>query len=103
MKITKKLDFLDYNDTIILKFWSEKCPPCRDLDEKLQKLENEKIDNLSVLKVDIDENIEIMSDLITREVITPFMSIPTTFVYKNGKLVNWPIIWSKIEEIKESI
>lgn len=103
MKITEKVNFSEYNDIIVLKFWSETCSPCRDLDWQLEKLESEELENVSILKVDVDENIEIMEDLLEKGLIRPFMSIPTTFIFFKGEVRGVPIIWSDIGSIRKVI
>lgn len=102
MKINK-LEKKDLEQgTVILKFGSESCSPCKDLDIKLNLLEKEKIEDLSIKIVSLDDNIEIMNYLIEEGIIKPFLSIPQTYIFKNGKKT-FELIGSDINKIKENI
>lgn len=60
---------------VIVDFWATWCPPCRVLSPILDSLEKE--GNVTVVKVDVDENPEIARKF-------GISSIPTMDFYKGG-------------------
>lgn len=63
----------------IVDFYAAWCGPCRMLSPILEEIEEE-TENLSVLKVNVDEVTEVASRF-------AIQSIPTLHFYKDGKLV----------------
>ena len=66
--------------TTIIDFWAEWCGPCRALGPILDKLAEEN-PSIQVIKVNVDENIELSMKYSIR-------SIPAVFIYKNGEQVD---------------
>lgn len=65
--------------TIILDFYADWCAPCRMIGPVLEQIAEENKD-LKVVKVNVDENIELANNFGVR-------GIPALFVLKEGKTV----------------
>lgn len=72
-------EVMNQKGIVVVDFWAKWCGPCKMLTPILEDLEEE-IDNLKVVRVDIDEN----SDLVNMYGI---QSVPTLKIFKNGSLV----------------
>jgi thioredoxin 1 len=67
------------NENVVVDFFAEWCGPCKMLLPVLDEVSTE-IDNVTICKVNVDENSEIASENSIR-------SIPTVIFYKNGNNV----------------
>lgn len=65
---------------ILVDFWAVWCAPCRMVGPELEKLHDEKKDDLRIGKLNVDEN----RDIAIRYSIT---SIPSLLLFKNGEMV----------------
>lgn len=74
----------------VLKFGAAWCSPCRTLDGILEKVDH------TILKVDVDEEPKFAQDY-------GVMSIPSTFIIKNGIIKNSFRGLATAEEIDEMI
>ena len=85
---------------VIVDFWAEWCGPCKAIAPALDEISNEMSDNITVAKINIDENPNIAQEFNIR-------SIPALMIFKNGKLeaeMMGQVPKSQLEEwIKESI
>lgn len=64
----------------VVNFWASWCGPCRMFAPVLEEFEREAKDSIKVVKVNVDENPATSSQF-------QIMSIPTTLVFKDGKLL----------------
>ena len=78
---------------VLLDFFATWCGPCQLLSPVLEQLEKE-IDNLKIIKVNVDEH----NELARKHGI---MSIPTLEIYKNNKLVKMHIGYIDKDELKQ--
>lgn len=73
-------EVLQSETPVLIDFWAEWCGPCRMLSPVLNQL-SEELDNIKIVKMNIDENPEVPSALGVR-------SIPTMIIFKDGKPVD---------------
>jgi thioredoxin 1 len=66
---------------VIVDFWAVWCGPCRMISPLLDEIEEEMSDQITVVKVNVDD----ASDISMRYRI---MSIPTLLFFKNGQVVD---------------
>ena len=85
---------------VLVDFWAEWCGPCKAIAPALDEISNEMSDNITVAKINIDENPNTAQEFNIR-------SIPALMIFKNGKLESemmGQVPKSQLEEwIKESI
>ena len=72
-------EVLENDKLVLVDFWAEWCGPCKQISPRLEELANKYSENLTVCKVNVDEN----TDLAQEHGVN---SIPTILVYKNGAL-----------------
>ena len=66
---------------VIVDFWATWCGPCRMLSPILDEVEEEMAEQISVVKVNVDDADEIAAQY-------RIMSIPTLLFIKNGQIVD---------------
>ena len=66
---------------IIVDFWAPWCGPCKQLTPIMEKVAKEYVDDFELVKINIDENNEIASQL-------RIQSIPTVYAFKDKKIIN---------------
>ncbi len=74
-------ELLQDSKLVIVDFWATWCGPCRMLSPILDEVEEEMADQISVVKVNVDDADEIAARY-------RIMSIPTLLFFKNGELVD---------------
>jgi thioredoxin 1 len=70
-------EVLESDTPVLVDFWAPWCGPCRIIAPSLEEL-NEEIENLRVVKLNVDENQQTAAQY-------EVMSIPTLIVFKNGQ------------------
>ena len=70
-------EVLESETPVLVDFWAPWCGPCRIIAPSLEEL-NDEIDNLRVVKLNVDENQQTAAQY-------EVMSIPTLIVFKNGQ------------------
>ncbi len=84
MKVATNTNFnelLQDDKLVIVDFWATWCGPCRMLSPILDQVEEEMPDQITVVKVNVDDADEIAAQY-------RIMSIPTLLFVKNGEIVD---------------
>ena len=66
---------------IIVDFWAPWCGPCKQLTPVLEKIIKKYSEKINLIKINIDENQQIASQL-------RIQSIPAVFAFKDKQIVN---------------
>ena len=83
-KVATNTNFTELvNDSklVIVDFWATWCGPCRMISPILDELEEEMADQITVVKVNVDDADQIAAQY-------RIMSIPTLLFIKNGQIVD---------------
>ena len=84
MKVATNTNFdelIQDSKLVIVDFWATWCGPCRMLSPVLDEIEAEMPDQITVVKVNVDDADEIAARY-------RIMSIPTLLFVKNGEIVD---------------
>lgn len=83
IKVTKdnfQSEVIESDKTVLIDFWASWCGPCRMVSPIIDEIAVERTD-IKVGKVNVDEEPELAGKY-------GVMSIPTLFVFENGKIKN---------------
>lgn len=80
---------------VLVDFWAEWCGPCRQLGPILETIDDDMAD-LTIYKMNVDDSPETPSRFAIR-------SIPTMFLFKNGKQVDVKVGLNSESDIKQWI
>jgi thioredoxin 1 len=78
---TNFTELINDSKLVIVDFWATWCGPCRMISPLLDELEEEMADQITVVKVNVDDADEIAAQY-------RIMSIPTLLFIKNGQIVD---------------
>lgn len=81
---------------VLVDFWAEWCPPCRVLSPILEDLDAQTGDDVTIVKVNVDENPDLSEQF-------GIMSIPTMKLFREGKEVKSLVGVTPLEELKNWI
>lgn len=76
-----KTEVLEAKGKVLVDFWAAWCGPCIMLGPIIEELGEELKDTVKVVKVDVDEQIELASQY-------NITSIPAVLIFENGQVVN---------------
>ncbi len=74
-------EILKSDKPVLVDFWAPWCMPCKLIAPTVEKLAEEMKGKVSVLKLNVDENPDIATEL-------SIMNIPTLVLFKDGKEIS---------------
>lgn len=74
-------DVLNSSKPVLVDFWAGWCGPCKMIAPSLDELSNEMSEEITIAKVNIDDNPMIPSKFGVR-------GIPTMMIFKDGKVIS---------------
>lgn len=89
-------DWINGDLPVLVDFHATWCGPCKMLAPVVQGLQKDLVDQLKVLKVDIDKNQNFAQSLQVK-------GVPTLMLFKNGKVLWRQSGFQTAESIKQSI
>jgi len=89
-------EVIDSNKPVFVDFWAEWCGPCRIVSPTIEELSKEYDGKVDFVKVNVDQNNEIVSKY-------NVFSIPTLALFENGKIVAQSAGASSKEKIRSYI
>ena len=80
------------NQYVLIDFYATWCMPCKMQSQILTDIKDKNIDNLSIVKIDVDNNEDLVSDF-------NIVSVPTLLLYKDGEVAKRYVGIAKEEDI----
>ena len=74
-------DVIGSNLPTLVDFWASWCGPCKQIEQILEEISDEKKDVINIYKINIDNNLEVPQKYGVR-------GIPTLMFFNDGKLVD---------------
>lgn len=100
VEVQNKDDFVETvinsDKPVLVDFWAEWCGPCKQISPRLEELANKYSENLTVCKVNVDENRELAIEYNIR-------SIPALIIFKSGEMVDSLIGAVSLEELEDLV
>mgnify|MGYP006235088717 FL=1 len=87
-------EVLENDKLVLVDFWAEWCGPCKQISPRLEELANKYSENLTVCKVNVDENRELAIEY-------NIISIPALIIFKSGEMVDSLIGAVSLEELED--
>ena len=89
-------ELINSNQPVVIDFFAEWCGPCKTMKPVLENLKSKLGELVKVVKIDVDKNPEIATQLEIR-------SVPTLMIYQNGELKWKKIGTSSVSEMESVI
>ena len=89
-------EVLENDKLVLVDFWAEWCGPCKQISPRLEELANKYSENLTVCKVNVDENRELAIEY-------NISSIPALIIFKSGEMVDSLIGAVSLEELEDLV
>ena len=67
------------HDLVLVNFYTTWCNPCKDVDKVISQLEKKYKDKVKLMKIDVEEQVELATGLKIR-------NVPLVHIYTSGKL-----------------
>ena len=93
---TFESEVLNSSTPVLVDFWAEWCQPCRMLAPHLDKVAAEQGEKLKVVKLNVDENPQMMRQFQIR-------GIPTLILFKEGQPVETIVGFKPAKDISEIV
>lgn len=74
-------DVLKASKPVIVDYWAEWCGPCKQIGPALEEISDEMSDDVTIVKINIDENPQMPSKYGVR-------GIPTLMLFKEGQVAS---------------
>lgn len=73
-------DLINQDKPVLVDFFATWCGPCKTMAPILEQVKNNIGENGSIIKIDVDRNQQLASEL-------RISGVPTLIIYKNGKQI----------------
>ena len=74
-------DVLKASKPVVVDYWAEWCGPCKQIGPALEEISDEMSDQITIAKINIDQNPQIASKYGVR-------GIPTLMIFKDGEITS---------------
>jgi len=91
-----EISVLKNSGVCLVDFWAEWCGPCKQIGPILEDIASDENNNITIVKINIDENPRVATDYGIR-------SIPTMLLFNNGELKDTKVGALPKQELNEWI